>query len=348
MPIKVDWAVMVDGINCTSSFNPFVIEIEVVDQAGTTSDAATLKLADDGRIRFPQKGADISIVIQGVTVFTGVTKTPRWTTSKNGGGLMTINASGHDTEGPAKEGRHFAVEDATLDDYAQEFAKRAGFSIKVDPELAKIKRAWWGPDGRSFLHEMQRLAREHDSTFKVSGKKTILAKRGSGMTPSGQSLPTIQVRRPGNLISADMEPYEASAVYRDARTTYFDRKQAKFVEEKVDIRSSLGGAGKAASQVLRGLRADKQDARDRGEGRKGESEREQGGGTVEIDLEPQARAEATCTLSGLRPGIDGTYRIESVTHTLRAGDGGGATTKLALKQPAEGTAKDERKAGEGE
>ncbi len=44
--------------------------------------------------------------------------------------------------------------------------------------------------------------------------------------------------------------------------------------------------------------------------------------------------------------MDGTYRIASATHTLRSGKGGGATTKLELKQPNDKPGTDSRRAGD--
>ena len=346
MPLTVDWSVSIDGINATSRFNPYVMEIEVTDQAGTTSDTARITLADDGRIIMPRKGATMTISIMSQPVFAGKTESPRFTFAKGDGGKLVLSAKSFDAEKGAKEGRHFAKEDASLEDYLKDFAKKAGLSgIKVDPELAKIKRAWWGPEGRSFLHEGQRLSRELGATFKIQGDKAVIAKRGKGMSPSGQFMPTIQATNPGNLLNVDMSPNEAREVFRDVRVSYFDRKEAKFKEEKVDIEGGAGSSG-GASSVIRGKRADKDDAKARGEGQKAEAEREKGGGSIEIDIEPRARAEGTCILSGARRGIDGTYRISSVTHTLRAGDSGGSTTKLELKQPDDQAGSDDRKAGD--
>lgn len=344
MPLSVDWSVTIDGINATSRFNPYVMELEVQDGAGATSDTARITMADDGRIIMPRKGATMAVTIMGQAVFTGKTESPRFSYGKGDGGRLIFSAKAVDLEKGAKEGKHFAKEDGTLEDYLKEFAKKAGLSgIKVDPALAKIKRPIWVPEGRSFLHELQRLGREYGATGKIQDGKAVFAKRGSGMTPSGRALPTIQARLPGNLISVDIEPFEARAVVRDVRLQFFDRKSAKFKEEKVDI--DAAGATGSASAVIRGKRADKEDAKDRGEGRKAEADRDKGGGTVEIDINPQARAEGTCIVSGVRSGIDGTYRIETATHTLRSGDGG-STTKLELKQPGDKAGKDSRKAGD--
>ncbi len=346
MPLTVDWAVLIDGRDITSRVNPYVQEIEVTDGDGGGGDSARITLADDGRLILPRKGAEITVIILGVKVFTGILKTPRLTYAKGQGGLMMLNASGHDTEGKGKEGQETTKEDGTLGEFLTDMGKKAGYTVKIDPALAKVKRTFWAAEGRSFHHMAQALATEYGATVKFSGKKAVLAKRGKGMAPNGQALPTIRAIAPGNLLNADMEPYEGSAVFRDARFTFFDRKGAKFEEEKADIRPGPTSGAGPAKKVMRGRAASTEDAKDRAEGRANASERDKGGGTVKIDIEPQARAEGTCIVSGTRPGMDGTYRIASVTHTLRAGAGGGATTKLELKQPDDKAGTDSRKAGD--
>jgi phage protein D len=170
-----------------------------------------------------------------------------------------------------------------------------------------------GPEGRSFLHETQRFADEMGATFKMQGDTAVFAKQGEGKTPAGATLPTITAQRPGNMISWDIEPYDAREVFRDVRVRRFDRKTAKFVEEKVDIESE--GAA-SASAVLRGTRADEDDAKATGEGRKTKAERDKGGGTVEIDIDPTARAEGKCQVP--EPGTASTANTGSKRQLTRS------------------------------
>jgi phage protein D len=79
------------------------------------------------------------------------------------------------------------------------------------------------------------------------------------------------------------------------------------------------------------VRADKDEAADAAGDNQKTSERERGGGSVTILGNPMAQPEGTCIVAGVRPGIDGAYKIEGVDHTLSRG--GGFETKLDLKHP---------------
>jgi len=78
-------------------------------------------------------------------------------------------------------------------------------------------------------------------------------------------------------------------------------------------------------------------------GKKSDSQRKSGEGSVQLILTPQARVEGTFVIKGARPGIDGSYRIGGVTHRLDRS--GGSTTELELKQPGKGTGSDTRSSG---
>lgn len=344
MPLVVPWSVTIDGVPATERFNPYVMELEVEDKAGEGSDTARIKLDDtDGQIIMPRKGASIAITVLSELVFRGTTETPKFTYAKGQGRILTLGGKSFDAEKGAKEGKHFHKDDVTLEEYLKEFAQQAGLSIKVDRELGRIKRPYWNPLGRSFLHEGQRLAEELGGTFKIQGSTAVLAKRGQGATPAGGTMPTVFARVGVNVISIDIEPYEPRQAFKDVRVSWFDRKQAKFVEEKVDVELKGLGSGAPASARIPGVRADKDDSEARGKGRKAEVERETGSGSVEIEIDPTAKAEGTCIVEGSRDGVDGAYRIESAG--LKVGKDA-ASTKLSLKQPDDKAGQDGRKAGQ--
>ena len=74
-----------------------------------------------------------------------------------------------------------------------------------------------------------------------------------------------------------------------------------------------------------------------------DAEKGKGGGSIEIDGNARAQSKAICTVSGIRPGIDGDYQIKKASHTYSRG--GGWVTKMELGQPGKNTGSDSRKAG---
>ena len=59
---------------------------------------------------------------------------------------------------------------------------------------------------------------------------------------------------------------------------------------------------------------------------------------VAIEGDTAAIPDGLCIVTGARPGVDGPWRIESVTHSYSRG--GGFITQLSLKQPGSGGAGD--------
>ena len=78
-------------------------------------------------------------------------------------------------------------------------------------------------------------------------------------------------------------------------------------------------------------RAGEQETTQQGESDAATTARDAGEGTVVIEGNTAAVPDGLCTVSGTRPNVDGSYRIEAVTHTLTRA--GGFVTTLELKQP---------------
>lgn len=120
------------------------------------------------------------------------------------------------------------------------------------------------------------------------------------------------------------------------RVSYFDKDKGKRVNVDADIDDADVDA------ILREhlSSASEKHAKGRANALKKESQRQAGQGTVEIVGDPSAEPEANCTLSGVRPGVDGTYRVHSVSHRLSKKSG--FVTTLELRQPQDGAGKDKR------
>jgi phage protein D len=338
---KAIFSVSVGGADVTGNLSAYVTEITVNDASGQTADTASITLADDGgRILMPSKGDQIAISLgwegEGVRlVFEGKIEEVTSTGARGGGRMLSITAKSADTESKVKEHREKHYDDKTLGDVMKDAGQHAGVAMSVHPSLASIKRDYWGMAGQSFIAFGDKIAREVGGTFKIRGKRGTLVPRGEGIGANGSALPTITGRWGGNLISWSIAPARGRPRFRKFVTRYYDRKEAKWKREEVDAAEQV-----EPQSTDRYSEADAGTAKNRAKASKKGGEREKGGGSASIDGDPSAQAEAMFVLIGARPGVDGSYRIDSVEHKYVRG--GGYTTSLQLKQPSGDSGKDSR------
>ncbi|MFS2324048.1 late control D family protein [Brucella sp. H1_1004] len=340
---KVIWRVIVDGNDMTSAMRPYLIDIEITDKDGSTSDTCSLTFDDaDGQVELPKDGASVEVFLNQVSKFKGTVDSVRSSGSRGGGRTLRVSAKGFDSRGKVKQPLLFHKDNATLQEFMDDAAKRSDISsIKLDPDFAKIRRDYWSADSESFFHLGEKLARELGGTFKMQGDQAVLAKQGEGKSVTGVHLPTIKGIVGVNVISWDIAPFKGRRSFTKAKVRYFDRNAADFKSK--DVEFDLDRDLPESTNVIRTTAGDESQADNVAEARKREAEREGGEGNVEMDLTVEAQAEATFDFSGARAGVDGKYRISSVRH--KADRGGGSTTSLEIKQPGGTAGKDTRKKG---
>jgi phage protein D len=344
MPWTVDWKVIVDGADLTSAMRPFLMKISISDKDGSASDTCNLEFDDSGgQVKLPAEGAAVQVYLQGTPAFTGKVDTVRSRGARGSGRTLSVTAKGFDAKGKAKEPQSHHMDNSTLQQFLDKAAKSAGLkAITIDPAFANLARDYWSASSESFLHLGQKLARELGGTFKIRGDQAVLAKRGQGLSATGVALPTVIGIAPppgqmnGNVINWDIAPTAGREKFAKSKVRYFDRTSASFKEIEVST-----GIEADATDEVRTTVADEGQAKAVAEGRKSNSEREGGEGSVTLDLDVTAQAEGTFILTGARPGVDGVYRISGVNH--QADRSGGATTQLEVKQPSGGAGKDDRK-----
>lgn len=332
----------IGGQNVTTFVMPYLIQLTVTDKAGGTTDTCELELDDkDGQLFLPKTGDDVSVLLGnagGVSqVFVGVVDEIRSTGSTDGMKLH-VSAKSADTKGKAKEPKQKHWDKKKLSEVMTEAGQAAGINeVQVAPALASIERDYWAMQNESFFHFGSRLAREVGGTFKVAGKKAIIAEKNGGASASGAALPSFTALRPGNLISWDISPSLGRTKYKETKVRHYDTKTASWKEETEQ--TAIEDA--EATFVDRHVAADQDEAKNRAKNHKKQSEREAGGGSISVNGTTVPQPEGNCILSGARPGIDGTYRIETVTQDFSAGSGW--ITRLELKQPQDAAGKDARK-----
>jgi phage protein D len=107
--------------------------------------------------------------------------------------------------------------------------------VAVDPAFGNVRRDYWSADNESFVHLVERVAREFGGTFKLRADEAVLAQRGTGMTPSGKPMDNLTATYGENLISWDISPFVGRPRGKKARAKFYDRKAAKFETREVEI-----------------------------------------------------------------------------------------------------------------
>lgn len=321
---KPKLTVIVDGKDVTDAFDPRLIAVSVHMVDGGASDTADLTLDDrDGSLRLPRAGADISIRVEwsdgsgSALEFNGKTDEPESIGSRPGGRTLNLRAMAADMGGEIKENAQAHKDDADFGDVAKEWGQSAGLDVKVAPELAKKRRDYWDMKNENFMAWGQRIAEELGATFKIMGKTAVFTPRNSDSNASGQALTNFEIRGGdgGNLLAWQIIPIISRANYRKSVVRMFNGKKAEWTEVEVEIPGSAPVEGQPRL-VDRRKRGDETRAQDQADANAAEVTRAQGSGTVVANGDGAAQPQASCNISGARPGVDGTYRIAEALHTV--------------------------------
>jgi hypothetical protein len=301
-----------------------------------------------GQLLLPAKGSPIQAAIWweevpafsvgGTLTFSGTTDEPKSHGSRHGGLTLSISAKSADQTGNGKEKKQRQKDNASFQDVAQQWGQEAGLQVSVDSSLASIQRAYWAMHNESFLSWGRRVANDLGATFKVSHPKAAFVARNSNQSASGQSLPSLPIICPGNLISWDVTPTAGQPSYANTRAFYYDPKAALW---KV-VKQATGLSGASVDHTESHKHADQEHATNKAKSNAAASQRTSGGGSFVIYGDPRARSQAPCSVSGARAGVDGTYRIKTAHHTLSRG--GGWATSVTVEQPSGDAGEDSRKA----
>lgn len=345
MAKKAVFAVSVDGNDISADLTPVLISLKTEDKAGTVSDSCNIKVDDkDGQVAMPKVGALMSVSLGWsggavVEVFNGKVDSVK-STGGRGGRTLAISAKGLDTNSKAKEPRQKHHDKGKLPDVLKSFGADSDVSdVKVDQDFQGIERDYWAMDGESFIAFGQRIADEIGGTFRVRAGKAVLAKRGSGRSPGGQTMPTVTATWGVNLHSWDIAPQIGRPKSKKVKARFYDPKKATYTDVEADVTDDSDPAP-VATHVRRHTVADKDEAASANSSDKSAAESNTASGSVVMEGDVTAHPEGECVVSGARPGIDGAYRIEGVSHSY---DRSGFSTTLELNNKPGGVKKDSRK-----
>lgn len=336
MSKQADYMVTIDGNDITARVRPLLVSLDVTLNADAQSDSASLTLDDTGgQLVMPSKGAKISIALGWLgaglqTVFEGTVDETRSSGSRGSGRTLSVAAKGFAAEGKAKDAQRKHWDDATVETILGDAARKAGMAgVRVDPELAKVTMKYWAVVDESFLAMAQRLARRIGGNFRIQNDVAIMAKRGT------EYLPSINATYGVNLHDWDVAPTLGRMIYGTVVARYYNKKTARWekVEEKTGYKSD-------AVLTLTPPATDKEDAETQAKAKAASVKQDAGAGSVTIEGQPEAVPDGACVLAGTRKGIDGTYRIKGVSHSV--GVSSGFLSKIELANPAAQEAEDSK------
>lgn len=326
MSKKTVYVIKVGGVDVTSNIAPRLLNLSVNDRVGTDSDTATIEIDNtDGRVSMPRDGEPVLIFFgfegEGVRqVFTGTIDEVKSNGSRGAGRSIHVSAKGVDTKGKAKQPQQRHFDDMTVKDILSKAGEKAGISVDVDPAIANVKRVYTEMRDESFIHLGERLAREHGGNFRVNGKQATMSDRGGAYTAS------VTADYATNLHSWSLAPAYGRPSFSKTHARWYDKAKAAWQETEESTKLNVD-----ARLSARYPRASEADATAKTGSDKKTTERDAGGGTVTIEGNTSAIPDGLCIVSGTKAGVDGSYRIEGVTHTLNRSSGW--VTRLDLKQP---------------
>lgn len=326
------FSVKIAGKDISSLLAPIGERISIRDASGAQTDTAEIELKDgDPPMVFPRRGVAIEISLvdargSGI-VFRGTVDGVRVRGGRGGRTLM-ISAKGADVAGGSTELRDRHWDDATLATVLDQAARDAGLEgATVDRAFADEVHDYVAQHNESLLAFGQRLAREVGGTFKVSGQRAYMLKRGGGASVSGQALPKIVARYGENLVDFDIAPDIGRGAYGSAEVRVYDPKTGQFITHA----AASPKKRKGRKHRTRWPAASAAHARRRAHADASETDRNAGAGSVSILGDVRVKPEAQIEIIGARPGIDGQYRIKTVEHSLERG--GGVSTRCELGEP---------------
>jgi phage protein D len=287
--------------------NDRLLALEVVDQEGNRSDSCRIEIDDrNGLVQIPDRGANISIQmgyretgLQDMGSFIVDEVTANGWPQK----LLILGRSA-DLTNALKSPRSFSYKDMTLGQVVQQIASRHGLSGSASGAVGSLKYKHLAQTEESDMNFLTRLAMRHDALFAVKNGQIIFKKRGESMGGSAT------VRHPGNLLEYRVT-FQDRQAFGSGLSEWWDRQKAARTRE-----SGSGGSGSASSMATPLAEDGQQQATDMAGSTGSSHSRMEKIGEFTIIGDPTIRAEMSISVSGVKPGVDGSYRVKAVTHQL--------------------------------
>jgi phage protein D len=345
----------------TAALADRLLDLEICDESEDKSDRLTIRLDDRARpgggvanLPFLEDALEVSIgyVETGLSVM-GLYLVDEISMSSPPA-EVEIKARSADMVSEFRTQRSRSWHDTTIGEIAAEIAGRAGYELKIDPELASVPISHIDQTEESDMGFLNRIARWHDAVAKPTNGYLVVAPRGTGKSVAGVTLPSTALRprdvaRWNFTYAARREDGEAGGTGRAGKGSSSgaatDATVVDFTGLGIERSGSGSGGGGGGSGSRRGgVRAFwwDRDAGERREVRVGQppyrdlrydyrdageaagaaaaafnlGERGKAELSIECEGNPNFIAEAPLDLIDWRPGVPTAWRVTSVTHRI--------------------------------
>ena len=268
---------------------------------------------------------------------------------RGGGRRVWIEGTSSNVLSKAKEVQHVNTGEGVPDDSAaggaaggaagaeipllqhmQSLFKESGLSVKLSPEMMKLKRPAWAAH-QSPLDWAKQFAKDNGAYFKVANGVATMIKKGEAVNADGDPVPTIMAIWGINLIGWRIKPYTGRPQWGGGQARFFDIDSAEWQKAVIEIggKTPFGGADAILRQAA--SVAGKREADQSNEGGSRDSTGRRGTGWVLVNGEPEVKAGFYVYIDKARPGVDGRYLITEVEHNYTRGVG--YTTRMNVQYP---------------
>jgi hypothetical protein len=332
---EVTFSIFADGKDVTANLSRTgMLTMNITDGEGLEADALSIEIDDlAGRVEAPRTGAilravggykdtgrirDFGLYSVDTVVYTG------WPQQ------ISIEAKAVAAKSLAKQREPKAFKKESFPTYKDVFgdvAKLAGLNLKISPEIAALANHYEAQADEDANEFLLRIADKLNAAVSIKAMNLVVVPKGEGKSASGQALDRVDVSYGINLIGY-------SATLRDepkhseVEATWYDRDKN---ERTIEI-APTGMTG--PKFLLRTPFSNPDDAKRAAEAQAKELKRMLGEATFTIDGEPFAQAEAWAAVTGVRPNVDGLWRITTASHSFSAT--GAYTTTLTCGSTSEG------------
>lgn len=310
-----EFVISANGSDITKKINERLISLRYSDSAGLKSDTFEFTISDavdDSPIEMPKVGAKMALYLgyDGQTQRMGefvVDEVERegWPDTLTVRAHAAAFDDGKDGEKAFQTQKNRRWKAAAFKDIADKIAKDNGLTASVSSSLGSINVGSIHQTDESDLHFLIRLARRYDGVVKFAGGKLMVVKKAEGKTMTGSS------------ISFDISPEDVSSY----RMTMAKREESGTVRaywheiKKAKRHAVTVGEGEPETS-LKMHYTDEASAKEAARAELARRGRQSAKLSLELPGRPELVAESTISLSGFRSGVNGSWTVTQVEHSM--------------------------------